>query len=215
MAPDPTIARFELGPFLTNCYIVSVGEACWIVDASFEPEAMIEYVLEKGLKPQALVLTHAHADHIAGVEQVMEALGDMPLLIHANEEDWLSDPVANLSASHGMPIKTRPATGTLEDGQELDWGGTTWRVIHVPGHSPGGVGLYHEAASGAPVLLAGDALFEGSIGRTDFPTSNHEMLISAIKEKLYTLPGETRVLAGHGTETTIGRERETNPFVRG
>ncbi len=213
--PPPTIARFELGPFLTNCYVVSVDKSCWIIDASFEPDPLIDHVHELGLNPQALILTHAHADHIAGVEQVMDILGDMPLLIHPAEESWLDDPAANLSASHGVPIRTRPATATLEDAQTLDLAHTTWRVLHVPGHSPGGIALYHEPQSGPPILIAGDALFSGSIGRTDFPTSNHEDLIAAIKAKLYTLPPETRVLPGHGPETTIGRERDTNPFVRG
>jgi len=211
---DTQITTFTLGPFATNCFVVSRGGICWIADASFEPDPLIDHIKSRGLKPQALVLTHAHADHIAGIEQVMHALGDMPLLIHEDEQPWLSDPNANLSALHGVPITTRPPTATLTHNQSLELADLPWRVIHTPGHSPGGVALYHQPESGPPILIAGDALFAGSIGRTDFPSSNHDQLFNSIRDNLYTLPPNTIVLPGHGPPTTIQQERQTNPFVR-
>lgn len=217
------VEGFELGPFMTNCYLVRVegAPACWLIDASFEPGAMIERVRGGGLEPKALILTHAHVDHIAGVEEVLEAFAGIPLMIHEAERGWLSDPSLNLSRELGLPVRTRDADRTLAEGEELELAGTKWRVIHTPGHSPGGICLYHEPEGGGgggaddPVLIAGDALFAGSIGRTDFPTSDHDALIGAIREKLYTLPGATRVYPGHGPATTIERERRGNPFVRG
>lgn len=218
--PDliPTIHAFALGPFQTNCYIVALGRACWIIDASFEPEPLIDHVRAHNLRPAALILTHAHLDHIAGVDHVLHALGEMPLLIHADEREWLTDARLNHSASYGMPITCRPATGTIADGETLELGPSLWRVLETPGHSPGGICLFWERGDESmdvpPVLLAGDALFSGSIGRTDFSGSDHQTLLRSIREKLYMLPGETIVLPGHGPATTIARERETNPFVR-
>lgn len=209
-----SIKPFALGPFETNCHVVSAEDQCWIVDAGYDPAPMIDFVRTRNLSPQALLLTHAHADHIAGIDDVITAFGEMPILIHPSETDWLTDPTLNLSASMGVPIRTHPPTGTLEHDQHLTLADTRWRAIHVPGHSPGGIALYHEPSEGPPVLIAGDALFAGSIGRTDFPTSDHDLLIRSIRDRLYTLPGETLVLPGHGPPTTIERERRTNPFVR-
>lgn len=210
----PRIEGFALGPYETNCYIVSVpgSDRCWIVDAGFWPGELIGAVTERGLRPEALILTHAHADHIAGVEEVRAVFSDVPVLIHENEAEWLTNPALNLSQAGGMPVVTKPADRTLRGGETLELAGTKWRVLNTPGHSPGGITLYHEPSRQA---IVGDALFAGSVGRTDFPTSDHDRLIGAIRENLYTLPDETRVYPGHGPETTIGREKRSNPFVRG
>lgn len=209
-----TIRRFTLGPYETNCYLVRPEghPGCWIVDASFEPAPMIEAVKQSGATLEALVLTHAHVDHIAGVSEVRRAFPGVPILIHGAEAGWLNDPVLNLSAMSGMAITAPGPHRELAHGDALELGASRWRVIHVPGHSPGGVGLYCEPAG---ILLGGDALFAGSIGRTDFPGGDHDLLTRSIREQLYTLPGETRVLPGHGPPTTIAQERMGNPFVRG
>jgi hydroxyacylglutathione hydrolase len=214
-----TIEGFALGPFETNCYLVYPAEAaagargrpCWIVDASFQPSEMTERVRELGLNPEALLLTHAHVDHIAGVDEVLAAFPGTPVLIHAAEKEWLGNPMLNLAAGAGMRTTAHGPDGFLEDGQELELGGSRWRVLYTPGHSPGGVTLYCDAAKAA---LVGDALFAGSIGRTDFPGCDHDLLMQSIRGRLYALPDETTIYPGHGPTSTIGREKRSNPFVR-
>lgn len=210
---SPTIRVFTLGPFETNCYVVSFdgSPACWIVDAGFDPGEMIEHVTSAGLRPEAVVLTHAHADHIAGLEKVRGAYPGVPVLIHAAEREFLTDPVLNLSAGMGLPIRCRAPDRLLEGEQELELSGRSWRVLHTPGHSPGGIALVHDESGTA---LVGDTLFKGSIGRTDFPTSDHEALERSIRERLYRLPDTTKVYPGHGPVTTIGAEKRGNPYVR-
>ena len=211
--PQVSVRGFALGPFETNCYVVRAGEgkSCWIVDAGYDPGELIGFVRGEGLTPEAVVLTHAHADHIAGVREVLEAFPGTPVWIHEAEREWLRDPELNLSAAMGMGITSPGPDATLKHGQDLELAGSRWRVLHTPGHSPGGVTLYCEDAG---LALVGDALFAGSIGRTDFPGSSFETLAASIREHLYALPDETRALPGHGPETTIGREKRGNPFVR-
>jgi hydroxyacylglutathione hydrolase len=205
------VATCTLGPFQTNCSIVAVGQRCWIIDASFEPSPLIELVRVHELIPEALLLTHAHVDHIAGVEEVRRAFPGLAVSIHEAERNWLGDSVANLSAAMGSPVHARPAETLLKDGDTRTLGGTHWQVLHTPGHSPGSVAFWCPAAK---VIISGDALFSGSIGRTDFPGSDFEILAKSIRTKLYTLPHETVVLPGHGPATTIGEEARSNPYVR-
>jgi hydroxyacylglutathione hydrolase len=212
---DPArIEAFVLGPYQTNCYLVYVGTGpdCWIVDCGFDPQEMIDRVQELRLTPTAIILTHAHIDHIAGLAEVRRAFPGVPVMIHRAERDWLGDPELNLSAFAGLPISGPDADRLLEEGDELTLAGSTWRVLHTPGHSPGGITLYSARDNSA---LVGDALFAGSIGRTDFPGCSFEELEQSIRTKLYTLPEETRIYPGHGPGSTIGRERRTNPFVNG
>ncbi|HZW08723.1 MAG TPA: MBL fold metallo-hydrolase [Phycisphaerales bacterium] len=205
---------FALGMWETNCFVLWVegSPACWIVDAGFEPDPLVEFARREGLSPEALVLTHAHVDHIAGVSAVRAAFPGLPVWIHGAEAAWLASPMLNLSEAAGVPLTAPGPDATLEHGQELDLAGSRWRVLHTPGHSPGGVALYCE---GGALLLGGDALFAGSVGRTDLPGGDFETLAASIRTRLYTLPDETRVLPGHGPPTTIGREKRANPFVKG
>lgn len=214
------ISVFTLGPYATNCYVVSpaAGGVCWIVDASFGPARIIDSIRSRGLVPQALILTHAHVDHIAGVREVLGAFPGLPLLIHEAEAAWLLDPSLNLSAFSGTPVTAPRATRTLRDGERLVLGDAgaegaiEWDVLHTPGHSPGSITLHAPALS---LAIVGDTLFAGSVGRTDFPGCSFEQLERSIRTRLYTLPRATRVLPGHGEATTIGDERDGNPFVSG
>jgi glyoxylase-like metal-dependent hydrolase (beta-lactamase superfamily II) len=225
----PEIATFPLGDWQTNCHVVTVPDArvpsdpkaCWIVDCGQRPRPLIEHVRAAGLRPVAVILTHAHVDHIAGLDEVLSAFGSLPVLAHEAERDFNGEPMLNLSAFSGREVRVTPPTRFLRDGERLELAGTEWTVRHVPGHSPGGIALIHglegptDAGTGAepPVAIVGDTLFAGSIGRVDFPTSDPEALKRSLREVLLRLPDATRVLPGHGPATTIGAERRTNPFV--
>lgn len=201
--------------YMENGYTVYLGDegACWIIDPGFPPQAkqIVRHVREHRLTPAAIVLTHAHPDHIAGVDEVREQLGKMP--VYCAREEWkaLIDPYENLSALIGQGIVTDVHDPLdLPHGGSLDLDGTTWKILDTFGHSPGGRTLYCKELG---VAIVGDALFAGSIGRVDFPNSDGPALMRNIRENLMALPDETRVLSGHGPETTIGRERRTNPYV--
>ncbi len=206
------IHAVTLGPFSTNCYVVwrQGGEGCWVIDASFEPAPLIEAVEEVGLRPQMLILTHAHVDHIAGVQAVRQQWPGIPVLLHESESRWLGDPRLNLSAVFGWTVTCDPADRLLREGETLPLDGLEFQVRHTPGHSPGGIALYQPENK---TVFAGDTLFFDSIGRHDFPNSDGPTLLRSIREKLLTLPDETRVYPGHGPDTTIGRERLLNPFL--
>jgi glyoxylase-like metal-dependent hydrolase (beta-lactamase superfamily II) len=213
MSESLQIETFCLGEFMTNCYVVATDTgAAWVVDAGFGPESMLAYLREHQLRVEQVVLTHAHVDHIAGLAQVMREVGDVPILIHEAEKAFLIDTDLNLSIYMGQPIVAPEATGFVKQGDTLTLGSHEFEVRHTPGHSPGGICLYQAAHN---VALVGDTLFNGSIGRHDFPTSDFDALQRSIREQLYTLPDDTRVLPGHGNPTTIGHEKSTNPFVRG
>jgi len=211
MADYLTIETFTLGDWMTNCYVVTAGGACWIVDAGFSPKSMLDYVRDQGVTPELIVLTHAHVDHIGGLGQVQRAYPEAPILIHEAEAAFATDPMLNLSAALSEQIVAPEPTRLLQAGEVLSLAGHDFEVRHTPGHSPGGIALYCQKQG---VALVGDALFAGGIGRTDFPTSDHATLIKAIKTQLMSLPDETRVLPGHGPATIIGQERATNPFLQ-
>lgn len=208
-----SVRGWPLGPFETNCYVVCAAgtDACWIVDPGLDPSEVIETIRAERLRPAAIVLTHAHLDHIAGIPGVLRAFPGIPILGHAAEQDWPQSPALNLSESYGIPIAVPGATRLIADGETLKLGDDAWRVLHTPGHSPGGLTFVNDAARAA---IVGDTLFAGSIGRSDFPGSDERQLHESIRAKLYTLPDEVRVLPGHGPATTIGREKRSNPYVK-
>ncbi len=210
-----SIKPFNLGQWMTNCYVVHAGEGtgdeCWIIDAGFEPGPMLSYIEEAGLNPSRIVLTHAHLDHMAGVADIRSRYPEIEICLHESEIGFMTDPQLNLSTMLPWPVTGPEPTRVIRHGDILSLVGLSFTVRHTPGHSPGGITLYQEDNS---VAFVGDALFAGSIGRYDFPTSDGDLLFRSIREQLLTLPDETRVLPGHGPETTIGQEKKTNPFLQ-
>jgi glyoxylase-like metal-dependent hydrolase (beta-lactamase superfamily II) len=203
--------------FAENTYILwQPGERrCLVVDPGLEPAKIIELLRRQGLTPAAILNTHGHADHIAGNGPLKEAFPGVPLMIGAGDAPKLVDAWENLSAQYGIPITSPPADRLLREGDVVEEAGFRLEVRETPGHSSGHVVfVIRSAGEGPPVVLGGDVLFEGSIGRTDFPDGDHEALLRSIREKLFTLPGDTIVLPGHGDPTTTGEEQRTNPYLR-
>ncbi len=185
---------------------------CWVIDPGFIPatDNLLNHLTERNLSPEAVILTHAHADHIAGLSQVLEIHKPLPVYLAKIEWSFLEDPSQNLSAMTGVELRvSAPDLRDLDPGHMLELGETQWQVFDTSGHSPGGRTLYCPEAQTA---IVGDTLFAGGIGRFDFPHSDGPRLFSNIREKLFTLPGDTRVCSGHGPDTTIEIERTTNPF---
>lgn len=209
---DAAMWTASLGPFETNAYVYTPdGRHAWIIDPGQGPEEVIELVRERELDVVAVLLTHAHADHILGLREVLEAFPQTPLLIHEAERDWIGDPAMNLSAGFGMPYSGPEPTRVFQHGDELTIGGESWTVRHTPGHSPGGCVFL---APGGGVAIVGDTLFSGSIGRTDLPGGDFDQLAESIRRELYGLDASCLCLPGHGPPTTVGEERTGNPFVR-
>ncbi|AZN40037.1 MBL fold metallo-hydrolase [Paenibacillus albus] len=206
------IETFTLGPLQTNCYLLTeeTGKRAFIVDPGMGPKRLIERIKERGLTIEAIVLTHAHFDHMAGVDDVRRAFG-CPVYLHDAEADWLTDARKNGSARWEdvtPPLTTEPAEYALSEGQQLELIGHTFRIMHTPGHSPGSVSLLC-----GEHLLSGDVLFRQSVGRTDLPGGKERDLYDSIRTKLYKLDPAVRVYPGHGPQTTIGYEMANNPFV--
>jgi glyoxylase-like metal-dependent hydrolase (beta-lactamase superfamily II) len=213
MAHDVNIASFTEPNFGENAFVVSSEQACWIVDPGLPPSAaqILQYIRKHQLNPAAIILTHGHADHIAGVPEVLNTFPSLPVHISSESRPALTEPRENLSSDLGLPLRIDIANIVeLAAPSLLDLGSSSWRVFDTSGHAPGSRSLYCQAAG---VVIVGDALFHSSIGRTDFPHSDHDTLISNIRENLLSLPDETKVYSGHGPITTIGRERKHNPFL--
>lgn len=208
------VKKFVVNQLGENTLVLSdeSGE-CVIVDPGFyfaeEHEEIKQYIAENNLNPVKIINTHCHFDHIMGVEFVRDTF-NIPFHAHAEDEFWVTRAV-DQGKLYGFDIKPiKPIDEYLEENKTVTFGNTQLKVLHIPGHTPGHVVFYNESEK---VLVAGDVLFYGSIGRTDLPGGDHETLISNIKNKLLVLPEETTVYCGHGPETTIGFEKNSNPFL--
>lgn len=209
------IDRLILGDFQTNCYVVRAEESasdCLVVDAGMDAEELIGFLGKNQLNPIATILTHGHVDHIVGTAALRHHFPQTRIYIHRLDAPMLTNPRANLSALTGTTFAGEPADVLLEDGAVVEQAGMTLKVLHTPGHTPGGISLYAEQEG---VVFVGDTLFADSVGRTDFPGGDMDQLIESIRTRLFSLPDATAVYPGHGMRTTIGREKRNNPYVQG
>jgi hydroxyacylglutathione hydrolase len=208
------VIGLELGPFEARAVILVSGEEAIVVDPGFAAQSLVEAVRREGARPKALVLTHAHIDHAAGCATLKAAFPDARLLLHRDELPVLRNlpAQAELFGFAAPPLVSED--GLLDDGEVITVGDEALLVRHCPGHSPGHIVLIDRDAR-PPLAIVGDVLFAGSVGRTDLWGGSFPALERSIREVLYRLPDETRVVPGHGPETTIGAEKAANPFVPG
>ena len=204
------VKEFVTGPFEVNSYLISDLETkqAFIVDPGHSPFELIDFIETHSIVPQFIFNTHGHVDHIGGNKEICDAF-DIHIRIGEKDAGMLTNPVLNLSSYLDTPVISPEAGVILKEGDSIGLGENMFNVIETPGHTQGSISIYNDE-----VLLSGDVLFLQSIGRSDFPGSSHEILISSIKNKLLILPGKTRVLSGHGPETTIENEKKYNPFLR-
>ncbi len=208
-----TLKTLVVGPFQVNCYLYhdeTTGDGV-IIDPGAEDSLIIDEIEKADISPKAILLTHGHGDHIAAVDGVKKHF-NIPLYIGRGEEELLANPSANVSALFAQPIVAPPADRLLDDEELITLGSISLKVLKTPGHSPGGV-CYLSETDG--ILFCGDTLFYGSIGRTDFPGCSHQTLIKSINDKILKLPDGIICYPGHGPQTTVGAERNNNPFLTG
>ncbi len=211
------IDRLVLGSYENNSYIVRKNKEtadCIIIDTGLSIEPLIDFLKGEKLAPQALILTHGHADHIAGVPLLRKNFDKIKVCIHKADSNMLGDAVSNLSSLAGVKITTASADVLFDGEEQIKFANIAFQLIHTPGHTPGGICLYNKDEK---ILFSGDTLFAGSIGRTDFAGYDTQkllkQLVDNIKSKLLILPEDTIVLPGHGEKTTIGQEKLYNPFL--
>ncbi len=200
-------------PFMENTYVVRRPDRddCLIVDPGSRSREIVALLREKRVTPAAILLTHGHLDHIEGNWDLRREWPELPIFIGAGDAPMLTDPAKNLSAKYGKPVTSPPADRLLVEPERIDVGGFELDVLDIPGHSPGHI-VYVLKTESPFMVLGGDVLFQGSIGRTDTPGGSLELLVSGIRTKLFSLPDDTVVYPGHGDPTTVGEERQTNPY---
>jgi glyoxylase-like metal-dependent hydrolase (beta-lactamase superfamily II) len=215
------VIGFPTGALQANCFVLATGAggACVVVDPGQDAvEPVTEALREHRLSPVAVLLTHGHFDHTFSVAPVCDG-NDIPAWIHPDDREMLADPLKGISAESraffggNLEMREPREVRELTDGAELDLAGLRLTVDHTPGHTGGSVMFRAGTEEGGRLVLSGDTLFAGSIGRTDLPGGNHREMLTSLRTKVLTLADDTVVLPGHGPTTTIGRERVSNPFL--
>lgn len=197
------LLRLEVGMLETNCYIYKddeTGEGM-LVDPGGDASNILEIISDNNIKIKYIVLTHGHWDHIGAIERI-KAHTNAEILIHENDAECLHDSSASLSVMFGINSPNVKPDRFIKQGDELKVGNSSFKVIHTPGHTPGGICLH-----GENILLSGDTLFQGAIGRTDLPGGDYKTIMESIRSKLMVLDENTAVYPGHGKKTTIGKEK--------
>ncbi len=202
------IKKVVLGDIAVNCYLLSTEKAAVVIDPGYYSKEVLEFLKNANNKERLILLTHCHFDHIGYAKQ-LSLQTNTKIAIGEKDEFALSDTYVNLSAPFGEPLSPFNADILLKDGRNLTVGDIEFKVIHTPGHTIGGV-----CYMCGEIIFSGDTLFEGSIGRTDFPGGDFKVIEKSVK-MLYTLPNDTVLLSGHGDKTTILNEKLYNPFIRG
>ena len=230
--PKVNVRRIVVGPLEANCYLVWPGAAgdgpgaggprpCLVIDPGAEPEKILAALEAEQLRPEVVVATHCHGDHIGAAEAILEAFPEAVWAAGGPEAEWPGRPAYNLSYAFGFSLQVRPPARLLADGDEVlvgcglraAGGGEPqlrFKVLAVPGHSPGSVALYCEQGK---AVFTGDALFAGDIGRADLPGGDEAQLIRSVRTRLLTLPDETVVWPGHANRSRVGAEKRSNPYV--
>lgn len=209
MSESLVVHQMSVGPLQVNCFIVYCDKTkqAMVIDPGEEASRILHFVERHGLHVSKVVNTHCHFDHIGANQQVVEATG-AELMLHKDDLPLLQN-ARNHAQVYGLQVAPSPQPDKLlGQGDTFQLGELTFQVFHVPGHSPGGICLLSEGH-----LFVGDVLFSGSIGRTDLPGGDYDSLVEGVRERLFSLDDETVVHPGHGPDTTIGRERQMNPFV--
>lgn len=210
-----SVRKFTFNPFQENTYLIEGdNKECLIIDPGCsnrqENETLLNYIESNNLKPVMLLNTHCHIDHVLGNHLIAKTFS-LPLHAHELEKPVLASGTT-VSTMYGVPYIPSPEIEVfLLEKKPLTFSGTAIELIHAPGHSPGSICFYFREHG---FLIGGDVLFYNSIGRTDLPLGDHDTLLTSIRTKLYFLPDDTNVFSGHGPETTIGHEKQNNPFVR-
>jgi hydroxyacylglutathione hydrolase len=205
------LETLTIGPFQENCYVIGDGETGAIVDPGDEAARIALAVEQTGLEIGQILVTHAHIDHVGAVGALADEYA-CPVLMHAEAEPMLQQ-LPTQAMMMGLRFGKVPAVDRhIQDGETLEVGSLKLQSLYTPGHAPGHLAFYVESEG---LVLSGDALFAGSVGRTDLFGGDMEVLVRSIRERLLTLPDETRVYPGHGPQTTIGDERAYNPFLQG
>jgi glyoxylase-like metal-dependent hydrolase (beta-lactamase superfamily II) len=202
------IYKVSSGAGVSNSYIAGDGKTGVIIDAGADAGDIFKMVGKSGMKPAMVLLTHCHFDHIEHLDEIRAAYG-IEAAIHADDAEAMADPMRNGAVLFGAAKSIAPPDLLLADGQTIMAGGMEIKVLHTPGHTPGGACML----CGGVALFSGDTLFKGSIGRTDLGEGDYRLLIGSIKGRILALDDGVKVYPGHGFGTTVGDERRTNPFL--